>query len=65
MKCRGVMREWIVVQVRWENDYRLAGWRKEHPTAKHYRGLLNKRPSVTWMEVLHAALADRRKGVRP
>eukprot|EP00892_Ulva_mutabilis_P012456 jgi/Ulvmu1/9583/UM054_0013.1 len=50
--------------VRWESEATRSKWRKEHHTAKHYRGLLNKRPSVTWEEVLDAALAGARRGVK-
>ena len=57
-------RRYLIVQVRWESDITMSGWRNEHATAKHYRGLFNKRPSVTWQEVLNSALAERRNGVQ-
>eukprot|EP00892_Ulva_mutabilis_P006239 jgi/Ulvmu1/3988/UM183_0007.1 len=50
--------------VRWESDNKRSKWRREHNTAKHYRGLLNNRPSVTWQEVLDQALAGARRGVK-
>ena len=34
-------------------------WEEEMPTAEHYRGLFNNRPSVTWQEVLEAALKGK------
>ena len=51
-----------VVQVRWESGMKRSSWRSEHPTAKHYRGLLNNRPSVTWREVLDSALGGGGRG---
>eukprot|EP00892_Ulva_mutabilis_P012457 jgi/Ulvmu1/9584/UM054_0014.1 len=50
--------------VRWESEAERSPWRDEHTTAKHYRGLLNNRPSVTWQEVLDQALPGARRGVK-
>lgn len=49
--------------MRWESNLERSGWQTETPTAKHYWGLLNNRPSVTWQQVLDKALAGKHKGV--
>eukprot|EP00892_Ulva_mutabilis_P006235 jgi/Ulvmu1/3984/UM183_0003.1 len=50
--------------VRWESKMFRSYWEDESETAEHYRGLLNKRPSVTWQEVLDKALAGAGPAVK-
>lgn len=39
-----------------------SAWQEESPTAQHYRGLLNNRPSLTFQDTLDSALQGRDRG---
>lgn len=47
------------MQVRWHTGLSFSDWEEESLTALHYRGLFNNRPSLTWQQVLDAALEGR------
>eukprot|EP00892_Ulva_mutabilis_P012436 jgi/Ulvmu1/9565/UM053_0054.1 len=42
--------------VRWEAAAQWTEWEDESETEKHYRGLFNNRPSVTWQQVIEQAM---------
>eukprot|EP00892_Ulva_mutabilis_P012438 jgi/Ulvmu1/9567/UM053_0056.1 len=47
--------------VRWEANTPWTEWEDEVKTAKHYRGLLNNRPSITWKPLLDRILKGKDK----
>lgn len=53
------------MQVRWKSTLARTDWKQESHVAKHYRGLFNDRPSVTWQEVLDEALRGQPSSAHP